>query len=122
MKTAIAAVLALMLSTNSAFARRDDHRFDHKEFEHLDIQVHVVLIHNRQEFREALAKYGLKRVERRSTTSLAFGKVITEAFSIIDPNTNECTIYIKDPDWRYDAGSYGHELAHCIWGRWHAER
>ncbi len=39
------------------------------------------------------------------------------AWSIIRP-TN-CEVHVVDPakDWRHEW--IGHEVAHCVWGRWH---
>ena len=32
---------------------------------------------------------------------------------------DECTVYIKDPDWIYEPEFIGHELLHCFYGNWH---
>ena len=31
----------------------------------------------------------------------------------------KCKIYIKDPAWKWEPELIGHEVAHCIWGRYH---
>lgn len=99
-------------------AMRDTHTFERKEFEYEEVTVKIVLLHNKEELVKAAKQFGLHPVTRRSVTSA----YITEAWSTYVPGINECTIYIKDPEWRYEPASYGHELSHCIWGRWHDKR
>lgn len=87
----------------------DGYQFEGKEFEHTDVQLKIVVMRDEQEF-EALKQ------------KLVPGVDGLEAFSAINPTTNTCTIYVKDPEWEYKPEFIGHELTHCIWGRWHNKR
>ena len=35
------------------------------------------------------------------------------------PKGDECTVWIKDPEWIYEPEFIGHELLHCFYGNWH---
>jgi len=87
----------------------DDYEFEGKEFEHTDIEVKVVVISTQEKFDQLSSK-------------LVPGVSGLQAFSSINPTTNTCTVYVKDPTWEYSPEFIGHEIAHCVWGRWHNHR
>jgi hypothetical protein len=113
------AVLFLLMSSSADAGKRgaDNYHFGKKEFERTEITIKIVLLHDRDELITAAEEFGLEAVSLNSGPFAL--KSTVEAFSLIDKDENKCTIYMKDPDWRYEPESYGHELAHCIWGRWH---
>ena len=43
----------------------------------------------------------------------------TLAFSAWTVEGKACTIYLLDPSVFYMPDQYGHELMHCVFGRWH---
>lgn len=88
---------------------KDDYVFEGKEFEHLGFSVKIVPIPSESKFDE------LKETFMPGADGL-------QAFSTLNPTTNACTIYIKDPLWKYSPEWIGHEMSHCIWGRWHNGR
>ena len=87
----------------------DDYEFEGKEFEHTAIDLKVVVISTQEKFDEL-------------TNKLVPGVGNLQAFSSINPTTNTCTVYVKDPTWEYSPEFIGHEIAHCVWGRWHNHR
>jgi hypothetical protein len=42
------------------------------------------------------------------------------AFTEIEIGRNGCTIHIVDPSEEYRPEVLGHELTHCLYGRWHS--
>lgn len=91
------------------FTAADDYLFEGKEFEHTDFRLKVVVIPDQKKFDELRSKINPKGND-------------VQAFSTINTLTNTCTIYVKDPTWNYSPEKLGHELAHCVWGRWHNGR
>lgn len=87
----------------------DDYSFESKEYEKTDLNIEFVILRNQREFDEASTKY-------------ANGVQGLEAFGVLVPSENRCILYIKDPEWQYVPEFIGHEVAHCIWGRWHSKR
>ena len=108
----------MLLCCNFAMAGSrgaDDYQFGEKEYEHTEITVKIVVMKNPVEFRKLASAHGL----RRETVTALKGKMIVEAFSVLHPKDQQCTVFIKDPDWEWQPEYIGHELAHCVWGRWH---
>lgn len=87
----------------------DGYIFEGKEFQHTEIDLKVIVINNVAEF-DALKNKLVPGIDN------------LQAFSAINPFTNSCTVYVKDPLWEYQPEFLGHEIAHCIWGRWHNHR
>jgi hypothetical protein len=90
----------------------DDYYFEEKEFERTSLGVEVVLFETRREFEE-VAKEKLGR-DFPVETVAAFGSL-----SVVG---NNCTIYTMDASVQYEPEYLGHELAHCIWGRFHEKQ
>lgn len=86
---------------------KDDFRFLQKEIENLTPKVEFVLIKNQQEYDSVRKKH--IGVEWRNVS----------AFTLWNEGKGTCKIYIKDPEWKYEPELIGHEVAHCIWGRFH---
>lgn len=42
-----------------------------------------------------------------------------QAYATYSPNGDRCWIHIVDPAKGYQPEFYGHELTHCLYGRWH---
>lgn len=90
----------------------DDYYFEEKEYERTSLGVTMVLFETRAEF-ERVAKQKLGK-DYPVETVAAFG-----ALSVVG---NNCTIYTMDASVQYEPEYLGHELAHCIWGRWHQKQ
>jgi hypothetical protein len=86
----------------------DGYRFGEKEYEKTTVTIEFVILKNEKEFNDAAKKY----VPNRSREGL-------QAFGRLFPSKNHCILYIKDPNWKYKPEFIGHEVSHCIWGRWH---
>lgn len=85
----------------------DGHRFLVKEYQTLTPNVEFILMSNQSQYEEIL----------KENFGHNWDKV--SAFTKWNPKSLTCKIYIKDPSWRYEPELIGHEVAHCIWGRFH---
>lgn len=100
---------ALLVSCDSNQVGADGYKFESKEFERTDIPLTVIVISDDKEFKR------LKQQYAPNVPGL-------QAFGIINLQSNACTVFIKDPEWKYEPEWIGHEVSHCIWGRWHNRR
>lgn len=101
---------AITTSAGTTFSNKassDGYRFIQKEYETLQPGVEFVLMKNPEEYREIMYKQ--------------FGPTWKKvsAFTSWNKEKATCKIYIKDPAWKYEPELIGHEVAHCIWGRFH---
>ena len=87
----------------------DGFYFIYKEYENTTPGVEFVLIGNKVEW---------DRIRRKE---LGIEWETISAFTKWNEEAGTCKIYIKDPAWKYEPELIGHEVAHCIWGRWHKE-
>jgi len=92
----------------------DGYYFEQSSFEHTDFPVHIVLVESDQEMRKLITEHMSHVVGEVNPKNVA-------AFSVLHPNDSACTIYMIDPKVRYEPEFYGHELVHCIYGKWHHE-
>lgn len=103
-------LILLLCLINPAYAAKkpssDGYVFKKKEYEKTTLIVHVHIIDDKFDF-----------AYEKNTHQLRDDDI--EAFSILRPRENTCTIFIKNPEWKYQPEYIGHELTHCIWGRWH---
>lgn len=87
----------------------DGYVFEEKEYTKLNPEIEFVLIPNQKEFDKLQQQYAPN----------ADG---LQAFARLFPSVNKCIIYIKDPEWTYAPEFIGHEVTHCLFGRWHEKR
>lgn len=108
---AITSILLLILTGCDPAPKKgaDGYAFETKEYEKTELSITFVILKDQKEFDDAARMY-------------APGVQGLQAFGRIQPDTNNCTLYIKDPTWQYSPDFIGHEVAHCIWGRWHPKR
>lgn len=99
---------ALLLIGCDGGAGADGYRFDRAEFERSQVTVTVVTHGGSAELRQAAAQMGVRAEGRRLM-----------AFGLVDAARPACTIHIVDPARGYRPEWIGHELTHCIRGRWH---
>lgn len=88
---------------------KDGYVFERKEWEMTEFTIRVVALKNQEEFDEAKKQVVKSRAKRKKLA----------AFAMVHPARNSCVIYVPDPSWKYEPEYIGHELTHCIWGRWH---
>jgi len=109
----ILTILVLMLLPLGANAQKygtDNFRFLEKEYENLTPGVEFVLMKDEREY-DAM---------RRKHLGVQWDTI--SAFTYWNQKKGTCKIYIKDPAWKYEPELIGHEVAHCIWGRFHKGR
>ena len=85
----------------------DGYMFQQKEFERKTVEVTFVTFANRGELLRWTRKNGI------------YVPNDMQSVSTYEKDGNKCTIYTIDPSKRYIPEQYGHELAHCVYGRWH---
>ena len=103
----IALIVASFASAQSFKFAKDDHKFLVKEIENLTPIVEFILLETDEEYDAA----------RKEFIGHGWNKV--SAFTRWNETEGTCKIYIKDPLWKYEPELIGHEVAHCIWGRFH---
>jgi len=86
---------------------KDRYWFETKEYEKTELGVSVRLYANKADLQLAAKAKGITNWE------------YIQAFGVLKPYINSCTIHIVDPMNNYEPEYYGHELAHCIWGKFH---
>jgi len=99
----------IMSGCQEAGKGSDGYVFEEKEYTNLTPEIEFVVIPNQKEF-DRLQKKHAPNVEG------------LQAFARLFPSVNKCIIYIKDPEWQYAPEFIGHEVTHCIFGRWHENR
>lgn len=86
----------------------DGYRFEGKEFTNLDTKIEFVVHNSYSELREAAKTVGIKNYRS------------VKAFSTLHkPDYKRCVVHIVDPSKLYAPEYIGHEITHCIYGRWH---
>jgi hypothetical protein len=93
----------------TAATNNDGYRFGKKEFTHLNFEVVVVEHKSTKDLVDFAESKKIHTNPRK----------ILKALSVINLEKNVCEIHIIDPDEEYMPAFIGHELAHCIYGRWH---
>ena len=101
-----AALTSFNLPSNDAAP--DGYEFAGKEFNNLDTKIEFVVHPSYADLRESARSVGIKNPGR------------TKAYSILyRPDYKRCVVHIVDPDVVYAPEYIGHEIVHCIYGRWH---
>lgn len=87
----------------------DGYKFEEKEFESLTPNIEFVPVENKAELVQRFKAANGHIPEDREL----------QAFSILYPDTNTCIVFIIDPVRSYEPEWIGHEVVHCIYGRFH---
>lgn len=87
----------------------DGFRFSSAEYDREEVMLRVVEHSDLAELRAAARVAGAHVDEGREVM----------AWSLISPDRSTCTMHIVDPRRGYQPEWLGHEVAHCIHGRWH---
>lgn len=96
-----------LLSACNSNQGYDGYIFGKKQYEKNAVLVVVATYKTDAEFKAAAKKY----------IKTDYDKVA--AFSLVNPNTDVCTIHMMDPSVKYQPEFIGHEFAHCLYGQWH---
>lgn len=102
------AALALLASCDQPPREAaDGYRFEQAEWQRSELAVSVVVHPDVEALRIAARAAGAKVEVGREL--MAFGEI----------TSRECRIHVIEPSDGYAPEWIGHEMAHCIWGRWH---
>lgn len=100
----------LMALAGCSGAASDGYRYEGSEFERSGVTVTIVTHADLADLRRAAAARHIDPGPGR--------KIM--AFSTVALDRPTCTMHIVDPSRSYGPQWIGHELVHCIRGRWHA--
>lgn len=103
MKRAIITAALLLAGCNQA---PDGYRFERKEYERTEPAISIVTHRSLAELRAAAPASAKADPSRKLM-----------AWSIIRPGG--CEVHVVDPAVSYRPEWIGHEVTHCVWGRWH---
>lgn len=102
MKAGVALVISLLAGCNQVGV--DGYAFGDPEYTKTHLTVDLVLVDTEAELRALGPGEDGRKVM---------------AFANLNPAHNQCTIYTVKPSRTYQPQWLGHELTHCIHGRWH---
>ncbi|RIA37465.1 hypothetical protein DFR49_3350 [Hephaestia caeni] len=106
----LAVILVAVILLTACNQRGDDgYAFERQEFNRTHLSVTIVTHPSLADLQRAGGDAG---ADPGSGRELA-------AFSTLSATSPACTIHIVDPHVRYEPQWLGHEMAHCIYGRFH---
>lgn len=108
MKWIIVAAFALT-SCDQRGPGADGYRFEAAEYRRSTVQLSIVEHRSLSELQGAASAAGADVSEGRSL----------RAFGVISGDRASCTIHVVAPALDYQPEWLGHEVAHCLYGRWH---
>jgi hypothetical protein len=109
-KAVLALVASLALAT-PALAGSDNYSVETKEWDRMSFPVEVTVHKTMSELRQAALQAGVPRDQLRETY----------AFSTISKNPlTPCHIHTVEQSQANTRLYIGHELLHCMYGRWHS--
>jgi hypothetical protein len=83
------------------------------EYEHYHVQVTVVPVKTHKELIKTVKPY-MTRGELLDAPNL-------RAYSVMIRGTNQCIMFVHMPKREKQFIDWGHELGHCVYGRWHSD-
>jgi hypothetical protein len=101
-----AAVSGFQLSDN--LKSSDGYQFSGKEFNNTDTKIEFVIHPSYRDLRQSAQENGIKN----SKSVMAFSTLNGHDYK-------QCVVHIIDPNVVYAPEYIGHEIVHCIYGRWH---
>lgn len=108
-KAAFAALALMSTPVHASLSADDGFRFVKEDWERTDMRIRVVVHPSLADLRSAAIAAG---ASMDNGTPRAWSKVYTNANSV-------CEIHIIDPKKDGFRKYVGHELLHCMYGRWH---
>ena len=103
MRTITLLLLTIILSGCATVPRgQDAYRFDHREW--YEPEKPIVFVEH-------------KSLEDLRSAAPVRGKGEVMAWSVL--TKDRCIVHIIDPKVSYEPKWIGHEIAHCLYGRWH---
>lgn len=106
----------LLSSCDTDQKASDAYYFEEKEYTLIEQDYIFVVVENKEEWNELVKQYvgdGYAGDQMGAFSRLRLNRQ--------DPNLagSECIVYIKDPTWQYEPEYIGHEIIHCLFGKWH---
>ena len=117
--TALSSALIILLfvtSCDSGKKASDEYYFEDKEYTLIEQDYIFVVIDNNTEWNDLVKQYVGPEYQGDGIGAFSRLRLNRE-----DPNLagSECIVYIKDPSWVYEPEYIGHEIVHCLYGKWH---
>lgn len=106
------ALLALALLAGCDQPSADGYAFGAKEFTHTAPAIRFVVHRSLTDLRNA-APFDINAQARSQ------GRELMAWSTLSGPGHTSCTVHIVDPAVSYQPEWIGHEVTHCIYGRWH---
>jgi len=92
----------------------DDYYFEDKEYTLIDQKYTFIVVPNKEEWDALADKYvGIPGKDLGAFSRLRLNRASPTL------EGSECIVYIRDPNWMYEPEFIGHEIIHCLYGRWH---
>ena len=112
----IISILLTSCDTDTNKTASDDYYFEDKEYTLIEQDYIFVVVDNKEQWNELVKQYVGDRY-----TGDQMGAFSRLRLNRQDPNLagSECIVYIKDPEWVYEPEYIGHEIIHCLYGKWH---
>ncbi len=110
------AALFLASCDNSSAPKNgaDDYHFEGKEYTLIEQKYTFVVVPNEKEWNALADQYvGIPGDDLGAFSRLRLNRAEP------DLKGSECIVYIRDPDWKYEPEFIGHEIIHCLFGKWH---
>lgn len=104
---AVGMMVAALMSCNEQPGAADGYVFSNAEYRRLSQPITFVEHHSLAEL----------RFEARTAGAPDDGR---ELMAWSELRSGGCTVHILDPSVRYYPEWIGHEITHCIYGRWHS--
>ena len=101
-----AAVSGFQLSDSLKSA--DGYQFAGKEFDNTDTKIEFVIHPSYRDLRKSARDSGIEN----NKSVMAFSTLTGHDYK-------RCVVHIIDPNVSYAPEYIGHEIVHCIYGRWH---
>jgi hypothetical protein len=96
----------------------DNYRFTTPEYEITEQQMVFIVHPTMKDLRDALRK---RYIEEGSPVNEMSLKTVA-AWSTIYPDKNVCEVHFLNPADKYAPEFLGHEVTHCIYGRFHEDQ
>lgn len=103
------ALLALAILAGCKGPAADGYKFEGAEYERAHVTLRIVTHDDLPSLRLAALGAGAQVEQGREIM----------AWSLISGDRATCTVHVVNPRRSYAPEWLGHELAHCIYGRWH---
>jgi hypothetical protein len=95
-------------TSTGTYSTADGYSFERKEFTRTVVDLRIVIHPSQADLSSSI-----------NVTDGSNAPVM--AYSIISPTGNTCTVHIVDPAVKYTPEWIGHEITHCIFGRFHSQ-